>query len=527
MMITAPSALLYLLLLPLLTLLLLLRRRDGDGRRHGERPPPSPPGALPVLGHLHLMGARPHVSLRGLAEANGLAGGDGLMLVRLGQVPNLVVSSPRAAEAVLRERDHALASRPPSAVSAVLHAGACDVAMAPYGEYWRQARRLVTTHLLGARKVHSFRRAREEEVRLVLAGVSAAAGGAAVDVSELLGAYASDVVCRAVSGKSFREDGRNGLFRELAEGNAAALGGFNLEEYFPSLARVGVLTRLVCARTRRLKKRWDNLLDEIVDEHAARSSVHRDHGQSDDGERQEEDRDFIDVLLSLQAEYGLTRDQVKGIVMDMFAAGTDTSFIVMEYAMVELIRNPHIMAKLQDEIINNTPKGQDIVMEDNLNGMTYLKAVIKETLRLHPPVPLLLPRISMEKCEVNGYTIPAGMRVIVNAWALGRDPRSWEKAEEFMPERFMDNGSTTNVDFKGKDFKFLPFGGGRRICPGISFGMATVEIMLANLLYCFDWELPAWMTKEDVHMIDVFGLTMHREGRLFLVPRSRMVNDAE
>ncbi|KAL6658695.1 hypothetical protein ACP70R_002735 [Stipagrostis hirtigluma subsp. patula] len=155
-----PASLLYLLLFPLLTLLLLLHLfRSARARRHShERLPPSPPGKLPVVGHLHLMGSHPHVSLRDLAGEHG----GGLMLLRLGQVPNLVVSSPRAAEAVLRAHDHVFASRPPSAVSDVLHSGGSDIAMAPYGEYWRQARKLVTAHLLSAKKVQSLRRAREE-----------------------------------------------------------------------------------------------------------------------------------------------------------------------------------------------------------------------------------------------------------------------------------------------------------------------------------------------------------------------------
>jgi cytochrome P450 len=206
----------------------------------------------------------------------------------------------------------------------------------------------------------------------------------------------------------------------------------------------------------------------------------------------------------------------------MFAAGTDTSYIVLEFAMAELIRKPRLMAKLQAEVRSKTPQAQQDVKEDDLSGMAYLKAVVKETLRLHPPAPLLLPRLSMAECDdVNGYTISAGTRVIVNAWALGRDEGSWgERAHEFWPERFVVNGDdTTIVDFKGKDFQFLPFGAGRRICPGMSFGIATVEVMLANLVYSFDWELPHGTREEDIHMTEVFGVTMRRKDKLVLVPK--------
>jgi cytochrome P450 len=207
----------------------------------------------------------------------------------------------------------------------------------------------------------------------------------------------------------------------------------------------------------------------------------------------------------------------------MFGAGTDTSSLVIEFAMAELMRNPQLMAKLQSEVRNGTPKGQELVEEENLAGMTTLKAVVKETLRLHPPAPLLVPHLAMADCDVEGYRIPAGTRVIVNSWAIGRDPGVWEKPEEFVPERFVDSGAAAAVDLRGKDFQFVPFGAGRRICPGINFGLATIEIMLANLAYCFDWELPAGMEREDIDMREVFGVTVHRKEKLVLEPKSHLV----
>ncbi|VAI44023.1 unnamed protein product [Triticum turgidum subsp. durum] len=440
------------------------------------------------------------------------------MLLRLGQTRALVVSSPRAAEAVLRTHDHVFASRPPSALVDALLGGGADVAFAPYGEFWRQARRLVTTHLRSARKVHSLRRGREEEARLVMAGIrGAAAAGAPVDMTRLLGSFTNDIACRAVSGKFFREEGRNELFREAIDGNVAAFGGFSVLDYFPGLAKVGVLARLVFAKTNQLKRKWDELLDKIIDDHVSKASAQEQHPEHDQQEDQEE-TDFVDVLLDLQEGYNLTREHIKAILMDMFVAGTDTSYIVLECAMAELMRKPNLMTKLQAEVRQKTPKGQQMVTEDDLGNMAYLKAVVKETLRLHPPLPLLLPHLSMAECDIDGYKVSAETRVIVNAWALGRDPGSWEAADEFMPERFVD---IVSLDFKGRDFQFLPFGAGRRMCPGINFGMASVEIMLANLVYCYDWELPDGMRQAGLDMTDVFGMTMRRKEKLFLIPRMR------
>jgi indole-2-monooxygenase len=201
----------------------------------------------------------------------------------------------------------------------------------------------------------------------------------------------------------------------------------------------------------------------------------------------------------------------------MFEAGTDTSYSSLEVAMAELMRKPHVMAKLQNEVRRIVPKGQEMVTESDLGNMTYLKAVIKETLRLHPAAPLFIPHLSMDTCDIDGYTIPSGTRVIVNAWAIGRLSECWDDPDEFVPERFVDAG---DVDLKGtKDFRYLPFGSGRRMCPGIHAAAATIEIMLANLVYRFDWELPARVRKEDVDMTEVFGLTVHRKEKLFLIPK--------
>ncbi|CAO2163794.1 unnamed protein product [Urochloa humidicola] len=511
---TTPPALL-LLLFPLL-LLLLLHSTSRRSRRHGSsskqqpkrlRLPPSPP-SLPIIGHLHLVDDRPHVSLRGLAAKHG-----GLMLLRLGSVPNLVVSSPRAAQLVMRTHDHAFASRPASRVADALLYGSSDIGFSPYGEHWRQLRRLVTRHLFTVKKVNAYRHARQDEVRLVMEKIREAAAGSKVDISETMNTFANDIVCRAVSGKFFRAEGRNKLFRELIGANVSLIDGFNLEEYYPGLAHALASFTGWFASNKAVEanKRWDELLETIIKDHEGR----RQHID------EQEESDFVDVLLSVQKEYGITRDHIKAILMDMFGAGTDTSSLVLELAMAELMRSPQLMTKLQAEVRENTPKGQEMVTQDDIASMAYLRAVVKETLRLHPPAPLLLPHLSMVDCEVDGYTIPSGTRVIVNEWAIGRDPEAWEKAEEFMPERFMEGGSAAAVDFRGNDFQFVPFGAGRRICPGLNFGMATVEIMLANLVYCFDWELPAGKKKKDIDLTVVFGLTVHPKEKLILVPKLR------
>ncbi|CAL4957873.1 unnamed protein product [Urochloa decumbens] len=500
-----------LLACPVILLILLRRLTTSPAAAARERllsKLPSPPRRLPVIGHLHLVGPLPHVSLRDLAAEHSR---DGLMLLRLGAVPTLVVSSPRAAQAVLRTHDHVFASRAHSPVADILFYGSSDVAFAPYGEHWRQVKKIATTHLLTNKRVRAYRHAREQEVRLVMDKIrKAASAGTAVDLSSLLNSFANDIICHAVSGKFFREEGRNRLFQELVEANSSLIGGFNIEDYFPGLVKLDMIKRMVCAKAQKVNKRWNELLDKLIDDHQ-RTSVEQ---------RGDEESDFIDVLLSVQEEYKLTRDHIKAQLAIMFEAGTDTSFIVLEYAMVKLMQNPHLMTKLQTKVRMAIPKGKEIVTEDDLNAndMAYLKAVIKETLRLHGPAPLLVPHLSMADCDIEGYKIPSGTRAIVNAWALARDPNYWDSAEEFMPERFMEGGNAFAMDYRGNDFLYLPFGTGRRICPGISFAISGIEVMLANLVYHFNWELPPESKDRGINMSESFGVTVHRTEKLVLVP---------
>lgn len=198
----------------------------------------------------------------------------------------------------------------------------------------------------------------------------------------------------------------------------------------------------------------------------------------------------------------------------MFGAGTDTSATAIEWAMSELMKNPRVREKAQAEI-REAFRGKKTIYETGLNELGYLKSVIKETMRLHPPVPLLLPRECREQCKIGGYEIPVKTKVIVNAWALGRDPKHWYDADKFIPERFHHD---TSFDFKGNNFEYIPFGAGRRICPGISLGLANIELPLAALLYHFDWELPNGVKPEDLDMTEAFGAAVARRNDLYLIP---------
>jgi flavonoid 3'-monooxygenase len=205
----------------------------------------------------------------------------------------------------------------------------------------------------------------------------------------------------------------------------------------------------------------------------------------------------------------------------MFTAGTDTSSSTVEWAIAELIRHPEILAQVQQEL--DSVVGQDqLVSEFDLPQLIYLQAVVKETFRLHPSTPLSLPRMAAESCEINGYHIPKGSTLLVNVWAIARDPDQWSDPLEFKPERFLPGGEKANVDVRGNDFEVIPFGAGRRVCAGMSLGLQMVHLLTASLVHAFDWDLANGLMPEQLNMDEAYGLTLQRAEPLVVHPQLRL-----
>ncbi|OAY78368.1 Cytochrome P450 71A1 [Ananas comosus] len=399
--------------------------------------------------------------------------------------------------------------------------GARDVAFAPYGEYWRQVRRTCVLHLLSLRRVRSLRPVREEESALMVREIARLAElGAEFNVSELVVRLTNDIVCRAAFGRKYGGGGAGaeggvGAVREALAEFVRLLGTVQIGEFVAGVGWIERWWRGLDRRVGTTARALDGFLERVLEDHRREGGWGDEMdgrdcddgwGGGDDDDRQMDGRDLVDVLLAVEKE-----DKELG---DMFAAGTDTTYTTIEWAMTELINHPEKMKKLRDEV--RSVVGTDrMVLEEDLNNMAYLKAVIKETLRLHPPFPLLVPRESIEDTNLMGYHIPAKTRVIINAWAIGRDPESWERPEEFSPERFLDS----LIDYRGQDFQFIPFGAGRRGCPGINFAMPTAELALANLVHRFDWELPGRIKEEKMDCSEVNGITVHLKSRLVLVAK--------
>lgn len=205
----------------------------------------------------------------------------------------------------------------------------------------------------------------------------------------------------------------------------------------------------------------------------------------------------------------------------MFVAGTDTSASTTEWALAELIRHPDILQKAQQELDSVVGRNR-LVSEPDLVNLPLLQAIVKETFRIHPSTPLSLPRIAAEDCTINGYHIPKGANLLVNIWAIGRDPATWPDPLEFRPGRFLPGGGHEHVDIKGNDFEVIPFGAGRRICAGMSLGLRMVQLMLATFVHGFDWALPMGQVPEKLNMEEAFGLTLQRAAPLALCPKPRL-----
>ncbi|KAL6909751.1 hypothetical protein ACP4OV_001410 [Aristida adscensionis] len=494
----------YYSLLALLPLLYLFKSllASTTSSHHGSslRLPPSP-WRLPILGNLHhLHGALPHRALRDLARLHGP-----VMLLKFGEVPVIVASSREAAKEVMKTHDAALATRPQTTTIKILSERGPGIVFAPYGDHWRQLRKICNMELLSAKRVQSFRQIREEEAaHLVQSIASASASAPLVNLSKLLAVYVADAAFRAIMGDRLKD--RDAFIRQLAEGVRVAA-GFSLADLYPSSRLARVLSW--SARTAEIHRAaMLQLMDNVVSEHMERRSQ---------GEPQTED--MVDVLLRLQRDGGLqiplTMDTVKGVIIDLFAGSNDTSATTLQWAMAELMRNPAVMAKLQDEVRGAFAASMK-VSEEGLRELRYLHMVIKETLRLHLPAPLLVPRECQEQCQILGFDVPKGTMVMVNAGSISTDPEYWDEPEVFRPERFEHDGK----DFSGNDFEFIPFGAGRRICPGMFFGLANIELALANVVFYFDWSLPEGVSCNEMDMTEAPGITVRKKSDLWLTAKS-------
>uniref|UniRef100_M1BR19 Cytochrome P450 n=1 Tax=Solanum tuberosum TaxID=4113 RepID=M1BR19_SOLTU len=409
------------------------------------------------------------------------------------------------AKQVLKTHDLAFANRPQLTSTNIIFYNNKDIAFSQYGDYWRQMRKICILELLSTKMVKSFGAIRQDELSSLISSLRSMSGST-INMTEKIFLLSNCITCRSAFGKICKD--RDEFITIMKE--VLLLGaGFFLADLFPSCKLLhnitGEKTRMVNAH-----KKVDVILEEILNEHIENKAA----GKKVNGEFGDED--LVDVFLRVkenaELQFPITNDNIKAVIFDIFLGGTGSSSSTIIWALSEMIKNPNVMIKAQSEV-RQVFKGKQNFSEEEVENLTYLKSVIKETLRLHTPAPLLGSRECREQRVIDGYTIPLKARVLVNAWALARDPESWDDPENFIPERF----ENSSIDFMGNHFEFIPFGSGRRVCPGLLLGVANVIHPLAQLLYHFEWELPNGTNPEDLDMTETHGLTAEKKENLYLI----------
>ncbi|MCD7464691.1 hypothetical protein HAX54_053238 [Datura stramonium] len=451
-----------------------------------------------------LIGKNVHQYLHLIAKKYGP-----IMSMRFGVVPIVVASSPHAAEQFLKTHDLIFASRPNNRVAQFISYGQRNLSFGKYGPYWRNMRKLCTVELLSTLKINSFQAMRKQEVANFVTSIKgAASSGVEVDISAKLATLSANMGCLMVFGKKYMNDElvERGL-EDLIQDILVITGTPNIGEFFPFLDVFDL--QGIVYRMKELAKTFDKFLERVIDEHVQ------------DSKEEKQNKDIVDTMMNImqsgETEFEFDRRHIKAIILDMLIGSIDTTATSIDWIFFELLRHPKIMKKLQKELEQIV--GIDrMVEESDLEKLEYLDMVIKEGFRLHPIAPLLIPHESIEDCKIDGFDIPRGSRILVNIWAIGRDPEVWPEPEKFMPERFVGS----NVDLHGRDFQLLPFGSGRRSCPGLQLGLTIVRLVLAQLVHCFDWELPNGMMPNDLDMTEKFGLVTARAQHLMVIPTYRL-----
>ncbi|KAK9177473.1 hypothetical protein WN944_029495 [Citrus x changshan-huyou] len=468
----------------------------SSGRRKGLPPGPRP---YPVIGNLLELGGKPHKSLAKLAKIHGP-----IMSLRLGQVTTVVVSSPSMAKTILKEHDSLFCYRkvPESILSQPYQHHEFSLVWLPVSPLWRSLRKICNMHIFTTQKLDANQDLRRKKIKGLLAYVEdSCSAGKAID----FGQAAFNTSLNLLSNTIFSidlVDPNEREFKDTVWGIMEEAGKPNLSDHFPLLKMLDL--QGIRRRNTLYAGKMFEVLDRLIDQ---RLKQRQEHGCS----ISIEPKDMLDTLLNIIQDKSVEIDikHIKHLFADLFIAGNDTTSITMEWAMTELLHNPGALSKAKLELEQTVGKGNPIE-ESDIIRLPYLQAVVKETFRLHPPAPLLIPRKALEDVEIAGFTVPKGAQVFVNVWAIGRDESTWDNPHTFIPERFL----RSNVDFKGQNFELIPFGAGRRICPGLPLAIRMLYLMLGSLINSFDWKLE----DENMDMEEKFGITIMKAQPLRAVP---------
>ncbi|EOA22871.1 hypothetical protein CARUB_v10003602mg [Capsella rubella] len=471
--------------------------------------PPLPPGprGLPIVGNLPFLDPNLHTYFTKLAKSYGP-----IFKLNLGSKLTVVVNSPALAREILKDQDINFANRDVPLTGRAFSYGGLDLVLLPYCAEWKMLRKVCVLKLLNRKTLDSFYELRRKEVRertkyLYQKGQEESP----VNLEDQLFLTMMNLTMNMLWGGSVKAEEMESVgteFKGVISEIIRLLGEPNVSDFFPMVARFdlqGLVKKMhVCARE----------LDAILNGAIEKMQLLR----SRDGEC----KDLLQHLMKLKeeeadSEVPITLNHVKAVLSDMVLGGTDTTTNTIEFAMAELIRNPKLMKRAQQELDDVVGK-DNIVEESHITRLSYIVAIMKETLRLYPTIPLLVPHCPAETAVVGGYSIPKNTKTFINVWSIQRDPNVWDNPNEFCPGRFLDKKA---CDFSGTDYRFLPFGSGRRMCAGIALAEMMVLYTLATLLHSFDWKIP------EGHVLDLeekFGVVLKLKTPLVVLPVPRLSN---
>ncbi|XP_018439035.1 cytochrome P450 71A1-like [Raphanus sativus] len=459
--------------------------------------PPSPT-KLPIIGNLHQISNLPHKSLHDLSLKHGP-----FMFVNLGTTPCLVVSSADALEEMTKNHDITFSNRHTNTGISPLTGNGQDLLFNTHGDQWKQIRKISVLHLMSKNVVNRFQTVRDEEISSILETINLSSKkGEEIDMSYMFNTMLTNVFHRSYTG-SYQRGEMRGLERATrnflsCDGKLKKLlGSFCFEDFLPSLA---LLDRFTGFTT--LKKTTYSEMDDVM--------------ESLINERKKES--FVDVLLHQRDNAKLDYD-VKAIMQGILIAAVDSTGLELDWLLADLIKHPQVMRKAQEEV-QRVVGTKSKISSNEIDQMHYLKCVIKETLRMHPPG--IIPRqTSSEWIKVGGYDIPPKTIILVNLFSVQRDAKYWENPHDYIPERFLEK----NIEFMGNK-GYVPYGFGRRNCPGMAYGNTLLEEVMANLLYHFDWKMPDGSKPEDLNMDEVSQFLVARKYPLKLIPVQRFKSNA-
>ncbi|KAL5707794.1 hypothetical protein ACHQM5_018655 [Ranunculus cassubicifolius] len=458
--------------------------------------PPGPRG-LPLVGNLLFLKPNLHQFLAKLAITYGP-----VLKIQLGRQLCIVLSSSSVAKEVFTEHDVTFANHDPSAMGLAL---GFSMVWTPYGATWRMLRKLSFTHIFRNKRLDSTYGIRQREAQQVVQSIKFLIGKPIL-IKDYISSSIFNILSNSIWGASLVGEEKKQIYsetRKITQDIFHLLGNPNISDFFPVLSIFDLQRKQ--PKMKKLISRFDEIFDRVF-QHSLRAAT-----------TETTDTDFLQTCLQVIKDGDkIDIAHIKSITLDMLLAGSDSLSNAIEWAFTEVMRRPDIMNKVQEEI-NQVVGVNNPVEEAHLLHLPYLNAVLKESLRLHPPGPFLVPRCPSESCVVGGYLVPKGTKILINVWAIQRDPAFWEKPLEFCPERFLGS-SCDKFDFKGSDFNYIPFAAGRRVCPAYPLAERMLPHLLATLLHSFAWSLP---NAEKVDMSETFTLELKKKIPLMVFPTAR------